>query len=346
MNGWLTRFARRWWAGEYGLWGSALALALTPFSGIWRAVTALRNRRWDRRGGMELEGVAVVSVGNLAVGGTGKTPIAAWVARALADGGAQPSLLLSGYGADEVLLHRSWNDDIPVLADPDRVSGAQRAEREGATVVVVDDGFQHRRLARDLDLVLLAVEDHFPGRVLPCGPYREPAAALSRADGVVLTRRSASEGEARALEQKVGGVPSVGKDRVLGCVHLLADRLEELVDPNVPLSGPLEQPLALTAIARPEAFRHDVARLATGSVDLLAFADHHPFTEDDAHAARKRAEGRPIVVTEKDAVKLRAFADVLGETWVLRQRLVWDWGEEVVRERIARVGVSVRDRAL
>jgi tetraacyldisaccharide 4'-kinase len=317
-----------------------------PFAGIWRAVTALRNRRWDRRGGVALEGVAIVSVGNLAVGGTGKTPFAAWVARALADGGAQPSLLLSGYGADEVLLHRSWNDRIAVLADPDRVSGARRAAREGATVVVVDDGFQHRRLARDLDVVLLAVEDHFPGRVLPCGPYREPAASLSRADVVVLTRRSASEDEARALEQRVSGVPSVGNDRVLACVHLLADRLERLVDPNVPLSEPLEQPLALTAIARPEAFRHDVARLASGNVDLLAFADHHPFTEDDAHTARKRAEGRPIVVTEKDAVKLRVFADVLGETWVLRQQLVWDWGEEAVRARIAGVDAAARARAL
>ena len=342
MSGWLTRFARRWWAGEYGLRGSLLALVLTPLSSIWRAATALRNWTWDRRGGERLEGVAVVSVGNLAVGGTGKTPLAAWVARALADGGARPALLLSGYGADEVLLHRVWSPDLAVLADPDRISGAKRVVREGATVVVVDDGFQHRRLARDLDLVLLAVEDSFPGRVLPCGPYREPVASLARADGVILTRRRASAEEARVLEASVRTVPGVGPDRVLACVHLLADRLEALGDPGMEPATVLEQPLALTAIARPEAFRHDVARLAAGTVDLLAFADHHPFTEQDVRSARRRAEGRPIVVTEKDAVKLTDFADILGETWVLRQRVVWDWGEDAVRERLARLDLAFR----
>ena len=108
-----------------------------------------------------------------------------------------PALLLSGYGTDEVLLHRSWNPSVPVLADPDRVAGARRAVRDGASTVVVDDGFQHRRLARDLDIVLLSVEDPFPGGVLPVGPYREPAESLARAHAIVLTRRGASIEAAR-----------------------------------------------------------------------------------------------------------------------------------------------------
>jgi tetraacyldisaccharide-1-P 4'-kinase len=85
---------------------------------------------------------------------------------------------------------------------------------------------------------------------------------------------------------------------------------------------------------------HDVAGLSTDTVGILAFEDHHVFTERDARAAVRRASGRPIVVTEKDAVKLAPFADMLGETWVLTQRLEWDWGEDAVRARLEEIAAS------
>jgi tetraacyldisaccharide 4'-kinase len=328
-----------------------LAVVLTPLSWLWRAVTAWRNRRFDRSEPERVEGVRVVSVGNLAVGGTGKTPFASWAARTLAVSGfRRPTLVLSGYGADEVTLHRRWTPDFEVVADADRVAAARVAADAGADALVVDDGFQHRRLARDVDIVLLAVEDRFPGRILPCGPYREPPGALARADAVVLTRRSGTLDEARMLEGRLRAVSGVRRDLVTGCLRLAAGELllfesygAGVTDVPGPAPGPAAevsgQPvrkrigdaLALTAIARPEAFLSDVESRATGSVELLAFPDHHDFSEADVREAREQAGARAIVVTEKDAVKLREHIAALGEAWVLRQRLVWDWGESDVR---------------
>lgn len=343
MSGPLTRFARRWWAGAYGVPGTLLRVVLTPLSWVWRGVTRFRNQRWDARGGTVIQDARVVSVGNLAVGGTGKTPVSAWVARTLGELEDQrPALLLSGYGTDEVLLHRSWNPEMPVVADPDRIAGARRAVRDGATSVVVDDGFQHRRMARDLDVVLLSVDDPFPAGVMPVGPYREPVSSLARADVILLTRRRASLDAVRAMVARVEAVPGVRRGAVLGCVRLTSDGIVPLHRASAgeaPASDPLcDGAVALTAIARPEAFRRDVDGLASGPVELVAYADHHDFTDADARRARERAGARPIVVTEKDAVKLGELADALGDTWVLRERVAWDWGEDALRARLVEMG--------
>jgi tetraacyldisaccharide 4'-kinase len=357
VTGGLTRFARRWWAGSYGWAGTALSLALLPASGLWRAVTAWRNRLFDRKGGVFVEGARIVSVGNLAVGGTGKTPLASWVASALAeDGRYRPALLLRGYGSDEVLLHRSWTPDVPVLAVADRAEGAGAAVRAGATAIVLDDGFQHRRLIRDVDVVLLAVEDPWPPRVLPRGPYREPASALGRAHAIVLTRRSASGEDARARAGVVTATPGLREGVTTACVRIVTSDLQPLSsEVGVPRQERREPAgirgaLALTAIARPHAFRDDVARYTEAAVELMAYGDHHHFTARDARAARVRAGDRPVVVTEKDAVKLRRWVSELGETWVLRQRLEWDWGEEALRALVTgsdegSAGVADRGRS-
>jgi tetraacyldisaccharide 4'-kinase len=208
--------------------------------------------------------------------------------------------------------------------------------------VVVDDGFQHRRMARDLDVVLLSVDDPFPGGVMPVGPYREPASSLARADVILLTRRRSSLEEAQALVGAVEAVPGVRPGTVVGCVQLTSDGVVPLqADRSGPamLADPLRNgAVALTAIARPEAFRRDVGGIASGPVELVAYADHHEFTDADVKRARERAGARPIVVTEKDAVKLGALADALGDTWVLRERVVWDWGEDALRARLAELG--------
>ncbi len=342
MSGGLTRFARRWWGGAYGVAGAALSLAMLPASALWRAVSATRNRRFDRIGGTRVHGARIVSVGNLAVGGTGKTPFASWVGRALGEGDRyRPALLLRGYGADEVLLHGLWTPQIPVFAVADRVEGAARAVRAGATAVVLDDGFQHRRLTRDVDVVLLAVEDPWPPRVLPRGPYREPASALRRADVIVLTRRSATLEEAQARSASVAAIPGLRRGAVQACLRIANDALEPLEAgatgqgfEDRPNERDLKSVLALTAIARPQAFGDDVARHTGATVELMAYRDHHDFSARDARAARTRAGDRPVVVTEKDAVKLRAFASELGEAWVLCQRLVWDWGADEVRAHV------------
>ena len=339
MRAAVEAFARRWWAGELGWSGSALSVLAAPMSWAWSGATWVRDRRFGRHGGARIEGLSVVSVGNLAVGGTGKTPCAAWVAEVLRAAGAPTSLLVSDHGEDEALLHRGWNPDVPVIADRDRVAGALRARADGARVVVLDDGFQHRRLARDLDLVLLAVEDRFPGPVLPRGPYREAPHALSRTDAVLVTRRSATAEEARALaavvEQRFPGV-------VKGGVHLAPGAWVGL-DGRIG-SPPVGDVLAVCAVARPRDFRSTVEARVGGMVELVAFADHHEYSRADAQRLRERAGARPIVVTEKDAVKLHAYRHVVGEAYVLTQKLRWDWGEENVYALLATLTSGVTGR--
>ncbi|HKJ02426.1 MAG TPA: tetraacyldisaccharide 4'-kinase, partial [Longimicrobiales bacterium] len=114
---------RRWWDGSLGPLGTALDILTTPLAWAFAAAVRRRNRRFDERGGTRVDGVRVVSVGNLAVGGTGKTPVSAWVARLLADQGLAVSVVSRGYGRDESLLHRRWNPEVPLVADRDRVAG-------------------------------------------------------------------------------------------------------------------------------------------------------------------------------------------------------------------------------
>lgn len=328
MKAALQRYARRLWAGRGGPVAGIVRLLLLPAEWAWRGVTVIRNLRYDRTGGEAVPGLSVISVGNLAVGGTGKTPVASWVVRQLVAFGRRPVVLHGGYGRDEPLLHARWTPDVPVVTGRDRVTGGHRAADLGADVAVLDDGFQHRRIARDLDLVLVAVEDPFPGPCLPRGPYREGPRALLRADGVILTRKTASEEDARALAGRIAALlPGV---RLLGALRLTIDGLIPL-DGGVGRPAPGAQALVVTAVGRPSSVERSVAEALGADVDLVSYADHHDFTRQEAVAARARAGTRPIVVTEKDAVKLEAFAEALGECYVARQTIEWDWGEDDVR---------------
>ncbi len=341
MRAAVERFARRWWAGELGAPGRALSLLAAPVAWAWSGAHTVRARAHGDHAPTRVEGLRVISVGNLAVGGTGKTPLAGWIAGELDAAGVPTCVLVGGAGEDEALLHRRWNPRVPVIVGSDRVAGAESARTSGARVVVLDDGFQHVRLARDLNLVLLSVDDPFPGAVLPRGPYREAPCALGRADGVLLTRRAASAEQARELaallEREWPGL-------VRGGVHL-ADGLWTRLDGTTgePRRGDV---LAVCGVARPDAFAASVRRRVDGAVELVAFADHHGYTRDEAATLRRRAGVRPIVLTEKDAVKLVKLvrmADVLGEAFVLRDRLAWDWGEESVRTWVRSVaGEGVR----
>ncbi len=314
---------QRWWREDAGTAGAVLQALAAPAEWAYRGGLALRNGLYDRTGGVPVPGLRVVSVGNLALGGTGKTPLAAWVARTLAAAGLKPALLSRGYGRDELLLHRRWNPDIPVLADPNRVAAARAALAGGAQAAVLDDGFQHRRLARDVDLVLLAAEDALPGRILPRGPFREPVAALARAHGVVVMRRTATEAEAEA---RAGEVAALFPELVVGRVALVPHGWHSLG--GAPATAPEGPILAVTAVARPEPFAVQLEAVTGKPTEILAFPDHHEFTPRDVKVLRARAGERTVVVTEKDAVKLQPYEAMLGPTLrVLSLALRWEAGE-------------------
>jgi tetraacyldisaccharide 4'-kinase len=323
---------RRWWAGGGGTAGGILSAAAAPAEWLFRAAVARRNRRYDVRGGTHVDGLWVVSVGNLAVGGTGKTPIAAWAARRLVEAGLSTALLARGYGEDELLLHGSWNPEVRVVANADRVAAARAAVAGGAGAAVLDDGFQHRALARDVDVVLVAVEDGYPRRMLPRGPFREPPSALARAHGVVVTRRTAGSEQAQALASRIG---SEHPHLLVGVVSLLPGGWRDLE--GAPAAAPPSPVLAVAAVARPEAFAHQVEGELAGPVELCAFPDHHAYGEADARTLRERAGGRTIVVTEKDAVKLRRFMALLGPVRVMVQALGWEAGEAPMSDLVTSV---------
>lgn len=329
----MERFARRWWAGELGWRGTALRVATAPLSWGWQAAVAARGRAASHDPPRRVEGVRVVSVGNLAVGGTGKTPVAAWIADRLEERGLATAIVVGGAAADEAALQRRWRPERVVLVDRDRTRATERAKEEGARAVVLDDAFQHRRPARDLDVVLLSADDPFPGPLLPRGPYREPARALARADAVVVTRRDATPEAARGVAERAA---EHAPGRVVAGAALTPAGWLRLGDPRSATlqPGPVEV-LAVCGVARADAFRRAATRSGVAAAELVAFADHHAYGPADVVRLNERAAGRPIGMTEKDAVKLERWKEELGEAWVLMEELRWDWGETQLVDRLA-----------
>lgn len=329
-------FARRVWSGGGGVIGAVLRVALAPAEAGFRGVVAVRNAAFDRGWlAVESAGVPVISIGNVAVGGAGKTPFAAWLARRLADDGRRPAIALRGYGDDEILLHGELNPDIPVFRGRRRVDAAREAVAAGRDVVVLDDAFQHRALARDLDLLLLPVEAWEPRpRVLPRGPWREGLGALARADVIVLTRKSASAARAREVAAEVAALHPAKP--ILQCA-LLPSGLRPLHGGDSVAVESLRgrRVLAVAALATPEPFFAHLRQIAA-EVEAAPYPDHHPFTGDEARRLAARAAGRMLVMTHKDAVKLRALLPSTADAWVLEQRVTIESGADALDAALRR----------
>jgi tetraacyldisaccharide 4'-kinase len=323
--------ARIWerdgWAGRLG------SLALRPASGLFGAAVALRNLGY-RSGLLRTTAapLAVVSVGNLAVGGTGKTPFTLWLARALAARGAATGILLRGYGgraAGVTVVSRGGGPEAdprqvgdeavmlakrfagPVATARRRCAGAAAMKDLGCEIVVLDDGFQHRAIDRLFDVVLI---DGRGGPLLPAGPLREPLRSLRRADAVVLVEKEPALGpalpravaakplyrmrmEARSLVEAQGG---------LWCerpLHLLAGR----------------RVVAVAGIARPQSFYELLHGWEAQIDEVFEFPDHHAYTQQDwQRIARGARQADFVVTTEKDLVKLEAYPFATGKLVALR----------------------------
>lgn len=339
----LREWVPRWWAGEGGAAGRVLDVALLPAEGLFRGIAAVRNRLYDRRiFGVESVPVPVVSVGNLAVGGAGKTPFSAWLAGCLLAWERRPAVAMRGYGEDEVLLHRELNPSVPVFAAARRVEAAREAVAAGCDVVVLDDGFQHRALARDLDIVLVSAEGWSARRrLMPRGPWREDVGALRRAGVTVVTRKSASGQQSSEVADEIRrAVPTVS---IVEC-SLTPSRLRRLTSTD---SAPTDDVrgldwldgrriLAVAALADPRPFFGHLREHA-GEVESVAFPDHHAFSAEEATDLVRRAGERVMVITHKDAVKLRPLLHDHPATYVLEQRVEITAGGEVLDAALRRV---------
>jgi tetraacyldisaccharide 4'-kinase len=309
----------RWWTGRGGVPGAVLSAVLAPAEAAFRVVSGARNTAFDRGWKRaERAPVPVVSVGNLSVGGAGKTPFSAWLAGRLVERGWSPAIVLRGYGADEVLVHRELNPDVPVFAAARRIEAARQAAAAGCDVVVLDDGFQHRALARDLDIVLVSAEGwRGRPRVLPRGPWREGPGALRRAGVIVVTRKSASPEQAAKVSDEV---QRHAPDVPIVLADLAPTELSPLQGGEALPLGCLRgrRIVAVAALADPEPFFAHL-RAEGAEVEAVSFADHHEFTADEAGVIGGRAGNRPLMMTRKDAVKLRPLLSSRREAYVLEQ---------------------------
>jgi tetraacyldisaccharide 4'-kinase len=306
---------------------------------------ASRNRRYDRGHGVVYAPVPVISVGNLTVGGTGKTPCVEMVARICRDEFDLVTVILSrGYGSergpnDEALVLEANLPDVPHLQGADRVALARTAIEElEAEVLILDDGFQHRRLGRDLDLVLIDATDPWGGgSLLPRGLLREPAWGLRRAAQVLLTRCDLVPAERiEALERQVRRLaPGISVGRTVHApLGLIA--ADESTGPTTDLVG--KPILGVCGIGNPDGFYATLRHLGADVRDLATFPDHHAYSRQDVDTLIERAGLLPregwVVTTQKDLVKLRTMELAGRPTWAVRIGLQCQTGQDLLREHL------------
>jgi tetraacyldisaccharide 4'-kinase len=311
------------------------------------AVTG-RNRRYDSgRASVQRVSVPVVSIGNLTLGGTGKTPLVKWLARWLRQRDIRVAIVSRGYGAsaghenDEALELRQSLPDVPHVQNPDRVAGARRAVDEfHSQVILLDDGFQHRRLARDLDIVLLdALEPFGFDHVFPRGTLREPVAGLRRAHVVCLSRADTiSASEREAIHRRVGQIaPHAAWCELAHAASGVVDAAGQSQPLDV-LAG--RRVAAFCGIGNPAGFRHTLEATGCELVAWRVFPDHHAYTEADlatVYGAAADARADLLVSTHKDLVKIRqpAIGDV--PLWAVTIAIQFLAGQDECEQAIGRV---------
>ena len=306
-------------------------LALTPAEAIYRALYRRRKAKFAR-GGADV-GVPVVSVGNITVGGTGKTPAVQWTARELLKTGRRVAIVARGYGGaqsgrgavvsdgaelllnareagDEPFLHARTLPGVPVLIGVDRVAAARRAVEEcGAEIIVLDDAFQFWSLKRDFDLVLLDARRPFDnGHLLPAGRLREPPGELQRASAILLTRCDAATPEQIAASRR--HIAGFSQAPIFQSNHAPTGVRDEATGDIWPLGKLDGVPVgALSALAHNASFFETLTRCGARIESRLARRDHHLWQEAEVRNFARQAQkngAQAIVTTEKDAVKMRA----------------------------------------
>ncbi len=327
------------------------AILTAPMSWIYGLGASYNARRFDRGHSVVRLDRPVISIGNLSAGGTGKTPMVHHVVRALLDAGHRPVIAMRGYKAepgtlgDEAMEHRSMFADIPMVVQPDRVAGLralfETEEGRGVDCVVLDDGFQHRRIARDLDVVLIDASRPPDGdALLPRGYLREPISALKRADALVFTHAEMVE---QAETARIGQwMKAHGLRAPVACTTHDWDGFQ-IHDSDGTRDESSEwisskRVLVVCAIGNPNALRSAVLRVGGKEVGFLEYQDHAVFVaqkiEEIVDLARSTG-AQAVLMTQKDWVKagdaLRGLAIPVA---IPRLRLGFQRGESAFGERI------------
>jgi tetraacyldisaccharide 4'-kinase len=330
---------------RHGAGATALRGILRVAECFYAAAIGWRNGRYDRgAAAVHRVGAPVVSVGNLTLGGTGKTPLVEWLAARFHARGVRVAVVSRGYGAnrgeenDEARELRWLLPDVPHVQNADRVAAARQAiQAFQAELIVLDDGFQHRRIARDLDIVLLdALEPFGFGHVFPRGTLREPVEGLRRADVVVLSRADLLSPNERADIWQIvrRHVPTAL------CAETIHAPRELIVADGrrMPLETIRGQSVAaFCGIGNPAGFRHTLERCGCHIAGWREFPDHHRFTSKDVDLLADWSRGlgvSTILCTCKDLVKLQT-EQIAGQwLWGVRIELEFKTGQELLESRL------------
>lgn len=326
---------------------------LTPASWLFGAIVARRNRGYDSAT-QPRPALSALSVGNLTVGGTGKTPLSAWCVQQLIAKGAHPAIVLRGYGDDEWRVHAQLNAGVPVVVAADRRDGLITARVRGADCAVLDDAFQHRRVPRAADIVLISADSWRDDvHLLPAGPFREPLESIRRADVAVITVKAAPRESIAALSKALA---STAPEVPVAVVRLEPGTLRLAV--TLPSDGDANRgrrvPASLThpvswlrgrrvcvasAIGNPAAFEQQLVALGAVIHARKRYPDHHAFSDRDAMAIAAMAHGSDgVICTLKDAVKLASlWPREAPPLWYVSQTVVVERGAEALDRAFARV---------
>ncbi|MGF1583606.1 MAG: tetraacyldisaccharide 4'-kinase [Gemmataceae bacterium] len=317
---------------QRGLWPWLLRLGLWLLSIPYAIAARARNWLFDAGWKKTHEApIPVISIGNLTVGGTGKTPCVEYVAKWFRRHDLRVVILSRGYGVkegpnDEALLLEENLPDVPHLQGPDRSELATTAAEElESEVAVLDDGFQHRRLARNLDIVLIdALAPWGYGSVLPRGLLREPLSGLQRASLILVTRSDQVTPE--EYNRILTRIQSLAPDKPIVQTTHSPTTLINSDQETSPLSRLQETKVAaFCGIGNPQAFRNTLEMLDVELVDFRTFSDHHAYTREDVEDLRRWARNLAmdcvIVTTQKDLVKIRLNRIGERQLWALRIEL-------------------------
>lgn len=321
---------------------------LLCFSAIYRGAVNTRNAMFNL-GFMRQKKLPcpVVSIGNITVGGTGKTPTAIKIANILQAKGLKPAILSRGYkgsarspvnvvsdgsrimmdfreAGDEPIVMAQSTEGIPILTGQKRIlTGKYAIENMGANVLVLDDGFQHRSLARDIDIVLLhsrlPLGNGFP---LPLGPLREPVSALKRADIIIWTG-SAAVPDSQSLPFKALNLDFPSFYGYHKPKEIICGDSSDIFGPEYLKDRKV---CAFAGIGMPASFRKTLEGLGAVVADFIAFPDHHLYRDDDIariHGSARSCRADMIVTTEKDGIKLKAFPRFLKDISVLKTEMTF-----------------------
>jgi tetraacyldisaccharide 4'-kinase len=318
---------------------------LLPPAYLYEFLMAVRARAYAvRLLPSEIPDAPTVAVGNLTVGGSGKTPIAAWIAQYYWSKGVRPGIVLRGYGRDEGDVHRLKTPEAVVVENPNRLAAAREACSAGAQVLVLDDAFQRLDIGRDLNIAVVSAESSRAVRwALPAGPWREGWSALRRADLIVITRKRATEQTAYQVARRVHERAPRAQ---LALARLGLVGFHGLLSASVtPIASLARARLLVSAgVGDPDSFAAQCLELGA-RVTLLPFADHHWYGERDVQRLIHASQDVDyVVVTEKDAVKLcHLWPRGAPEPLVADLAVIWEQGEHVVSTALDTAVADVRD---